>query len=65
MTDTAMTDFCTQLTELVTTNDIDLELILDAADIIGAQLEEIRRLEATIANLKAENATLKQFGFYE
>jgi hypothetical protein len=60
-----MTDFCTQLTELVTTNDIDLELILDAADIIGAQLEEIRRLEATIANLKAENATLKQFGFYE
>lgn len=65
MTDTAMIDFCTQLTELVTTNDIDLELILDAADIIGAQLEEIRRLEATIANLKAENATLKQFGFYE
>ena len=65
MTDTAMTEFCTQLTELVTTNDIDLELILDAADIIGAQLEEIRRLEATIANLKAENATLKQFGFYE
>ena len=65
MTDTAMTDFCTQLTELVTTNEIDLELILDAADIIGAQLEEIRRLEATIANLKAENATLKQFGFYE
>jgi hypothetical protein len=65
MTETAMTDFCTQLTELVTTNDIDLELILDAADIIGAQLEEIRRLEATIANLKAENATLKQFGFYE
>jgi len=65
MTETAMTDFCTQLTELVTTNDIDLELILDAADIIGAQLEEIRRLEATISNLKAENATLKQFGFYE
>ena len=41
------------------------ELVLDAADIIAQQLEEIRELEARIANLKAENATLKQYGFYE
>lgn len=65
MTETNVTIFCQQLTELVNSDHIDLELVLDAADIIAAQLEEIRRLEATLANLKAENATLKQFGFYE
>ena len=65
MTDTSIQDFCTRLTELVNSDHIDLELVLDAADIIASQLEEIRRLEAVIANLKAENATLKQFGFYE
>jgi hypothetical protein len=65
MTETNVTIFCQQLTALVETDDIDLELVLDAADIIAAQLEEIRRLEAVIANLKAENATLKQYGFYE
>lgn len=65
MTDTTIMTFCQQLTALAETDEPDLELVLDAADIIGAQLEEIRRLEAVIANLKAENATLKQYGFYE
>lgn len=65
MTDTTIMTFCQQLTALAETDEPDLELVLDAADIIGAQLEEIRRLEGVIANLKAENATLKQYGFYE
>ena len=65
MTETNITIFCQQLTALVETDQPDLELVLDAADIIAQQLEEIRELEARIANLKAENATLKQYGFYE
>jgi hypothetical protein len=65
MTDTTIHNFCQQLTALAETDEPDLELVLDAADIIAAQLEEIRRLENMIANLKAENATLKQYGFYE
>lgn len=65
MTDTTIINFCQQLTALAETDEPDLELVLDAADIIAAQLEEIRRLENVIANLKAENATLKQYGFYE
>jgi hypothetical protein len=65
MTDTTIINFCQQLTALAETDEPDLELVLDAADIIAAQLEEIRRLENIIANLKAENATLKQYGFYE
>lgn len=65
MTDTNIMMFCQQLTALVETDQLDLELVLDAADIIAQQLEEIRELEARIANLKAENATLKQYGFYE
>jgi hypothetical protein len=65
MTDTTIINFCQQLTALAETDEPDLELVLDAADIIAAQLEEIRRLENMIANLKAENATLKQYGFYE
>ena len=65
MTDITIMSFCQQLTALAETDEPDLELVLDAADIIGAQLEEIRRLENVIANLKAENATLKQYGFYE
>jgi hypothetical protein len=65
MTETNVMMFCQQLTALVETDQLDLELVLDAADIIAQQLEEIRELEARIANLKAENATLKQYGFYE
>lgn len=65
MTETNIMMFCQQLTALVETDQLDLELVLDAADIIAQQLEEIRELEARIANLKAENATLKQYGFYE
>lgn len=65
MTEMSILNFCQQLTALVEIDEPDLELVLDAADIIGTQLEEIRRLEGVIANLKAENATLKQFGFYE
>ena len=65
MTDTNVIMFCQQLTALVETDELDLELVLDAADIIAQQLEKIRELEARIANLKAENATLKQYGFYE
>jgi hypothetical protein len=65
MTETSIISFCQQLTALAETDEPDLELVLDAADIISAQLEEIRRLEAVLANLKAENATLKQYGFYE
>jgi hypothetical protein len=65
MTETSIMNFCQQLTALAETDEPDLELVLDAADIIAAQLEEIRRLEAVLANLKAENATLKQYGFYE
>ena len=56
---------CQQLTSLIETDQLDLELVLDAADIIAQQLEKIRELEARIANLKAENTTLKQYGFYE
>jgi hypothetical protein len=65
MTETSIISFCQQLTALAETDEPDLQLVLDAADIISAQLEEIRRLEAVLANLKAENATLKQYGFYE
>jgi hypothetical protein len=65
MTETNIMMFCQQLTALVETDQLDLELILDAADIIAQQLDQIRELEARIANLKAENATLKQYGFYE
>lgn len=65
MTESNVTIFCQQLTALVETDQLDLELVLDAADIIAQQLEEIRELEARIANLKAENATLKHYGFYE
>jgi hypothetical protein len=65
MTETSIISFCQQLTALAETDEPDLELVLDAADIISAQLEEIRRLEAVLANLKAENATLRQYGFYE
>ena len=65
MTETNIMMFCQQLTALVETDQLDLELVLDAADIIAQQLEKIRELEARIANLKAENATLKQYGFYE
>jgi hypothetical protein len=65
MTETNIIMFCQQLTALVETDQLDLELVLDAADIIAQQLEDIRELEARIANLKAENATLKQYGFYE
>ena len=65
MTETNIMLFCQQLTALVETDQLDLELVLDAADIIAQQLDQIRELEARIANLKAENATLKQYGFYE
>lgn len=65
MTETNIIMFCQQLTALVETDQLDLELVLDAADIIAQQLDQIRELEARIANLKAENATLKQYGFYE
>ena len=65
MTETNIIMFCQQLTALIETDQLDLELVLDAADIIAQQLEKIRELEARIANLKAENATLKQYGFYE
>jgi len=65
MTETNIMMFCQQLTALIETDQLDLELVLDAADIIAQQLEKIRELEARIANLKAENATLKQYGFYE
>ena len=65
MTESNVTIFCQQLTALVETDQLDLELVLDAAEIIAQQLEEIRELEARIANLKAENDTLKQYGFYE
>jgi hypothetical protein len=65
MTETNVMMFCQQLTALVETDQLDLELVLDAADIIAQQLDQIRELEARIANLKAENATLKQYGFYE
>ena len=65
MTETNVMMFCQQLTALIETDQLDLELVLDAADIISQQLEKIRELEARIANLKAENATLKQYGFYE
>ena len=65
MTETNIIMFCQQLTSLIETDQLDLELVLDAADIISQQLEKIRELEARIANLKAENATLKQYGFYE
>ena len=65
MTETNIMVFCQQLTALVETDQLDLELVLDAADIIAQQLDQIRELEARIANLKAENATLKQYGFYE
>lgn len=65
MTEKNVTIFCQQLTALVETDQLDLELVLDAADIIAQQLDQIRELEARIANLKAENATLKQYGFYE
>jgi len=65
MTETNVMMFCQQLTALIETDQLDLELVLDAADIIAQQLEKIRELEARIANLKAENATLKQYGFYE
>ena len=65
MTETNVMMFCQQLTSLIETDQLDLELVLDSADIIAQQLEKIRELEARIANLKAENATLKQYGFYE
>ena len=65
MTETNVTIFCQQLTALGETDQLDLELVLDAADIIAQQLEEMPELEARIANLKAEDATLKQYGFYE
>ena len=65
MTETNVMMFCQQLTSLIETDQLDLELVLDAADIIAQQLEKIRELEARIANLKAENATLNQYGFYE
>lgn len=54
-----------QLLAAAESDEPDPELFLDACSIIHEQAEENRRLQNIIANLKAENATLKQVGFYE
>ena len=54
-----------QLLAAAESDEPDPELFLVACSIIHEQAEKIRKLEARIANLKAENATLKQYGFYE
>jgi hypothetical protein len=54
-----------QLIAAAESDEPDPELFLDACSIIHEQAEENRRLQNIIANLKAENATLKQYGFYE
>ncbi len=65
MTQPAIEHLWAQLMAAVETDDPDPELFLDACTAINELVEKQQQLEATIANLRAENATLKQFGFYE
>lgn len=65
MTETSIEHLWLQLMAAVETEDPDPELFLDACTAINQLLDKQKQLEATIANLRAENATLKQVGFYE
>lgn len=65
MTETSIEHLWLQLMAAVETEDPDPELFLDACTAINQLLDKQHQLEATIANLRAENATLKQVGFYE
>ena len=65
MTETAIQHLWLQLMAAVEEEEPDVELFLDACTVIHDLLEKQQQLEQTIANLRAENATLKQFGFYE
>lgn len=65
MTQLHIENLWAQLMAAVETEDPDPELFLDACTAINQLLDKQHELEAMIANLKSENATLKQFGFYE
>lgn len=65
MTELAIETLWAQLMAAVETDEPDPELFLDACTAINQLLDRQRELEQQIANLKAENATLKQYGFYE
>jgi len=65
MTQLHIENLWAQLMAAVETEDPDPELFLDACTAINELLDKQHELEAMIANLKSENATLKQFGFYE
>lgn len=54
-----------RLQHAVQEEDPDHELFLDACDAISQLIQKNGQLEQVIANLRAENATLKQVGFYE
>lgn len=65
MTETSIEHLWLQLMAAVETEDPDPELFLDACTAINQLLDKQHQLKATIAILRAENATLKQVGFYE
>ena len=54
-----------ELMAAVETDEPDPELFLDACTAINQLLDKQHQLEATIENLRAENALLKLHGFTE
>lgn len=65
MTELAINLLWEKLMDAVEADDPDPELFLDACTALNQLLDKQHQLEQTIANLRAENATLKQYGFHE
>ena len=65
MTELAINLLWEKLMDAVEADDPDPELFLDAGTALNQLLDKQHQLEQIIANLRAENATLKQYGFHE